>query len=127
MSEEIIYCPASYTLEIIGGKWKLLILYYLKDGTIRRNGELLRLIPNITQKMLTRQLRELELDDIVHREVYPVVPPKVEYSITERGKTLIPIIDAMVAWGLDQNPNPTENQTYLENLGKEEIIAEIAS
>lgn len=126
MSEKIVYCPASYTLEIIGGKWKLLILYYLKDGATRRNGELLRLIPNITQKMLTRQLRELELDEIVHREVYPVVPPKVEYSITERGKTLIPIIDAMVAWGLEQNPNPMENYSYKNTMTDPKVLEKVS-
>ncbi len=95
------YCPATYTLSVIGGKWKPLILYHLQ-GRTRRNGELLRLIPGITQKVLTRQLRELEDDGIVARKVYPVVPPHVEYSLTEQGTTLKPILDAMVAWGQQQ-------------------------
>ena len=86
------------TLAIIGGKWKILILYHLCAGTQRFN-ELRRLLPDITQRMLTLQLRELEDDGIVHREVYPQVPPKVEYSLTAFGKTLIPVIEVMDAWG----------------------------
>ena len=86
------------TLAIIGGKWKILILYHLCAGTQRFN-ELRRLLPDITQRMLTLQLRELEDDGIVHREVYPQVPPKVEYSLTEFGTTLMPVIDVMHAWG----------------------------
>ena len=86
------------TLAIIGGKWKILILYHLCSGTQRFN-ELRRLLPDITQRMLTLQLRELEDDGIVHREVYPQVPPKVEYSLTDFGKTLMPVIEVMDAWG----------------------------
>lgn len=86
------------TLAIIGGKWKILILYHLCAGTQRFN-ELRRLLPDITQRMLTLQLRELEDDGIVHREVYPQVPPKVEYSLTTFGATLIPVIEVMDAWG----------------------------
>ena len=86
------------TRAIIGGKWKILILYHLCAGTQRFN-ELRRLLPDITQRMLTLQLRELEDDGIVHREVYPQVPPKVEYSLTAFGKTLIPVIEVMDAWG----------------------------
>ena len=86
------------TLAIIGGKWKILILYHLCAGTQRFN-ELRRLLPDITQRMLTLQLRELEDDGIVHREVYPQVPPKVEYSLTAFGATLILVIEVMDAWG----------------------------
>ena len=86
------------TLAIIGGKWKILILYHLCAGTQRFN-ELRRLLPDITQRMLTLQLRELEDDGIVHREVYPQVPPKVGYSLTAFGATLIPVIEVMDAWG----------------------------
>ena len=86
------------TLAIIGGKWKILILYHLCAGTQRFN-ELRRLLPDITQRMLTLQLRELEDDGIVHREVYPQVPPKVEYSLTDFATTLMPVIDVMHAWG----------------------------
>uniref|UniRef100_A0A942TA36 Winged helix-turn-helix transcriptional regulator n=1 Tax=Neobacillus citreus TaxID=2833578 RepID=A0A942TA36_9BACI len=94
-------CEKELTLQIIGGKWKMLILWYLgKEGTKRFN-ELKSLMPGITQRMLVNQLRELEEDQIVHREVYPVVPPKVEYSLTEQGKTLMPILDSMYEWGRD--------------------------
>ncbi|WP_100486281.1 winged helix-turn-helix transcriptional regulator [Sporolactobacillus pectinivorans] len=91
-------CPVEVTLDIIGGKWKGVILFHLLYKT-RRFNEFRRLIPGITQRMLTLQLRELENDGIVHREVYPVVPPKVEYSLTEFGETLSPIIISMRTWG----------------------------
>lgn len=91
-------CPVGTTLSVIGGKWKPVILYCLR-GKILRFGELMRMIPGITQKMLTQQLRELESDGIVYREVYAEVPPRVEYSITDYGSSLFPILDAMEAWG----------------------------
>ena len=92
------YCPVTATMTVIGGKWKPIILWILRDN-VRRFGEIKRFIPGITQKMLTQQLRELEKDRIINRQVYPVVPPKVEYSLSEYGRTLIPILDAMAAWG----------------------------
>ena len=91
-------CPVETTLKIIGDKWKVLILRDLFTGTKRFN-ELKRSLTDVTQKMLTQQLRELENDGIIHREVYPVVPPKVEYSLTELGNTLKPVIDSMYDWG----------------------------
>lgn len=91
-------CPVEFTLHIIGGKWKGLLLYHLMDGPVRFN-EFRRICPTITQRMLTLQLRELEQDGIVHREVYRQVPPKVEYSLTEFGTTLVPIIERMKEWG----------------------------
>ncbi|QMT36313.1 winged helix-turn-helix transcriptional regulator [Neisseria wadsworthii] len=91
-------CPVRTTLEIINSKWKVLILYHLSTQT-RRFNELQRILSPITQRMLTLQLRELEADGIVHREVYPQKPPKVEYSITELGLTLMPVIEAMHHWG----------------------------
>ncbi|WP_248924073.1 winged helix-turn-helix transcriptional regulator [Paenibacillus hamazuiensis] len=91
-------CPVETTLDVIGGKWKGIILYHLIDGPKRFN-EFRRIHPGITQFMLTLQLRELERDGIVHREVYKEVPPKVEYSLTEFGRTLEPIILAMRTWG----------------------------
>lgn len=91
-------CPVELTLQVISGKWKGIILYHLLDGKKRFN-EFRRLMPTITQRMLTLQLRELEQDGIVHREVYPVVPPKVEYSLTDFGKSLRPIILLMEEWG----------------------------
>lgn len=86
------------TLEVVGGKWKPLILYYLSGGT-KRFGELKRMLPNITQRMLTLQLRELEQDRVVQRKVYAEIPPKVEYSLTEFGKSLDPVMLKMLDWG----------------------------
>lgn len=91
-------CPVRTTLDVIGGKWKVLILYHL-DRETRRFNELQRLLDGVTQRMLTLQLRELEADGIVSRKVYPQVPPKVEYSLTEFGLTLMPVIEAMHRWG----------------------------
>lgn len=92
------------TLEVMGGKWKPIILHYLNEAP-RRSGELSRLIPHASNKMLTQQLRELEHDGIVKRKVYSQVPPKVEYSLTPRGNSLRPIIRAMCEWALE-NPRP---------------------
>jgi DNA-binding HxlR family transcriptional regulator len=91
-------CAVEATADIIGGKWKAVILYYLSKGPKRFN-ELRRLLPEVTQRMLTLQLRELEQDGIVHREIYKEVPPKVEYSLTEFGASLGPIIVQMLDWG----------------------------
>lgn len=90
-------CPVEATLDVIGGKWKGVILYHLAQT--RRFGELQRLIPGINRRMLTLALRELEGDGLVHREVYREVPPKVEYSLTEFGETLSPLILQMSHWG----------------------------
>ncbi len=91
-------CPVEATIDVIGGKWKIIIIHHLLSGT-KRFGELRRLIPQVTQRMLTSQLRELEKDGVVHREVYPQVPPKVEYSLTELGGTLEPVLWVMHDWG----------------------------
>ena len=93
-------CPVEATLDLIGGKYKSLILWHLSDGKLRFS-ELRSRITKATPKMLTQQLRELETQDLVHREVFPVVPPKVEYSLTETGKSLLPILVAMRDWGAD--------------------------
>ena len=91
-------CPVETALDVLAGKWKILIIWYLKDEKKRFN-ELQKLLPKATQKMLIQKLRELENDGIVHREVYPVVPPQVEYSLTQKGFTLAPILQALEKWG----------------------------
>jgi len=97
------HCQFELTLDIIGGKWKPLILFYIGMEPMIRYGELRRSIPNINERMLTRQLRELEKDNLVHREVYREVPPRVEYSLTETGKTIMPILHNLHVWGEDYN------------------------
>ena len=91
-------CPVEAALEQIAGKWKGLIIYHLLDETLRFN-ELVRRVGGVTQRSLTKQLRELEAAGIVHREVFAVVPPKVEYSLTNKGRGLRDVIDALGAWG----------------------------
>ena len=98
-------CPIEATLGLIGGKWKALILDHLTGGALRF-GELQKMMPKITPKMLTQQLRELETGGLILRHVYPVVPPKVEYELTDFGQTVLPILDAMCAWG----------RVYLDNV-----------
>ncbi|WP_304161300.1 winged helix-turn-helix transcriptional regulator [Phascolarctobacterium succinatutens] len=93
-----VNCPVAATLQLIGGKYKALLLWHL-SGKILRFNELRRLVPEATPKMLTQQLRELEGDGLIARKVYAVVPPKVEYSLTPRGESLFPILQAMYAWG----------------------------
>ncbi|MCD6045210.1 MAG: HxlR family transcriptional regulator [Gammaproteobacteria bacterium] len=91
-------CPIGVTIKVLGGKWKLLILFSLNQGTKRFN-ELRREMPAVTQRMLTTQLRELEADKIISRKVYPEVPPRVEYALTDMGKTLTPVLEALKKWG----------------------------
>ena len=96
--EEYEKCPVETALDAIAGKWKILILWYLRRDILRFS-ELQKKLPRVTQKMLIQKLRELEEDGIVKREVYPVVPPKVEYSLTSYGETLKPILKQMYLWG----------------------------
>jgi DNA-binding HxlR family transcriptional regulator len=91
-------CAVEVTLAVMGGKWKPVILYQLQDGP-KRFGELRKTFDGVSQRSLTLQLRELEADGIVHRQVFAEVPPRVEYSLTEHGRTLSPVLDAMKAWG----------------------------
>jgi len=91
-------CPIEAALELFGGKWKGIALYHLLDGTKRFN-ELKRKVGNVTQRMLTKQLRELEEDGLISRQVYAEVPPKIEYRLTEKGKSLRPILLALEKWG----------------------------
>ena len=94
------HCPVEATLELIGGKYKVLILWHLSEGTLRFS-ELKKLIPTATAKMLTQQLRELETQNLLIRTVYPVVPPKVEYTLSELGRSLMPVLVAMRDWGVN--------------------------
>ncbi len=94
-------CPVEGALELIGGKWKGVVLFHLLQGT-KRFSELKRDAGTVTQRMLTKQLRELEADGLVIRKVYPVVPPRVEYSLSEKGRTLEPILLALRDWGANQ-------------------------
>ena len=95
--EEKVNCPVEATLDLIGGKYKALILWHLAEKSLRFSQ--LHKVISATPKMLTQQLRELEMQKLIHREVYPVIPPKVEYSLTETGKSLMPILVAMRDWG----------------------------
>lgn len=92
------HCPLETTISVIGGRWKPFILFHLRREPARFN-ELRRLVPKVTQRMLTLHLRELEADGIVSRTVEQVVPPRVTYALTEHGQSLLPILDAMAAWG----------------------------
>jgi DNA-binding HxlR family transcriptional regulator len=93
-------CPVEAALDVIGGKWKPLILWALGDE-VMRFGELQKALPGVNTKMLTKQLRELEEDGVIRRKIYPEVPPRVEYTITDFGKTLIPILNALCNWGAE--------------------------
>ena len=97
-TKELPACPVETTLMLIGDKWKVLILRDLMPGT-KRFGELKKSIGSVSQKVLTAQLRDMEEKGLVNRHVYAEVPPRVEYSLTERGKSLIPILDMMCDWG----------------------------
>lgn len=97
-------CSVAYTLFVVGGKWKWLILFKLFQNGVQRYGEIKRTIPSITHKMLSQQLKELEYEQLIHREEYHQIPPKVEYSLTEKGKTLIPILELMAQWGMKNKP-----------------------
>ena len=98
MISEIADCPVTATLEIIGGRWKAVILYCLSSGK-RRFGEIAVRIPSISRKVLTEQLKELERDGVVSRQQFKEIPPRVEYSLTELGESLSQVLDEMAAWG----------------------------
>ncbi len=100
-------CAVEVLMDAIGGKWKPVILYHLMGGT-RRFGEFRRLVPGVSQRMLTQHLRELERDGLVHREVYREVPPRVEYSLTARGRTMEPLLHQMNAWAAAHLVGPPE-------------------
>jgi len=97
-------CSVAYTLSVVGGKWKWLILYKLFQNGVQRYGEVKKNIPSITHKMLSQQLKELESEQLISRKEYHQIPPKVEYSLTEKGATLIPILQLMSQWGIKNKP-----------------------
>ena len=105
-------CAVEATVNLLEGKWKCVILYRLAGGTLRFN-ELRRAIPGVTQRMLIIQLRELETDELVNRLVYSQVPPRVDYSLSERGRSIIPVLIAIKEWG-DQNMSVFENRKQAE-------------
>lgn len=111
-SEKIYNCGVEATIDVIGGKWKPIIVFHLLNGT-KRFGELKKYTGDVTQRSLTLHLKELERDGIINREVYAEVPPKVEYSITEYGKTLQPLLHLMKIWG-DSLIEKDENRKYSE-------------
>jgi DNA-binding HxlR family transcriptional regulator len=104
-------CSVEVTLDLIDGKWKGVILYHLQEGRLRF-GELRKKLPRITQRMLTKQLRALEEDDLIIRKVYAEVPPRVDYELSETGQRLRPVIDALKAWG---DANRARVDAALEN------------
>lgn len=111
-------CEKELTLSIISGKWKIVILWHLGVEGPHRFSDLQRLFPKISHKILTNQLRELMEDGIVHREVYPEVPPKVEYSMTELGMTLLPIVEMMYEWGKDRIAEIVKEMDSTESTNK---------
>ena len=104
MKKELPACPVELTVGLIGDKWKILIIRDLLTGT-KRFGELKKSLNNITQKVLTNKLREMEASGLVKRKIYPEVPPRVEYSLTDTGLSLKPILDSMVEWGNNYRKN----------------------
>jgi DNA-binding HxlR family transcriptional regulator len=110
-------CSFEIAMDLIGGKWKPIIIWHLGTKGTKRFNELKKLLPQITQKMLTQQLRELENDSLVERKVYPQVPPKVEYSLTDLGESLMPILRMMHDWG-DNYYEKVDKNTGCINKGE---------
>lgn len=97
--EKQYHCPVEVSMDILSGKWKCLMLWHLHEGT-KRYKELERIVPGVSQKMLTQQLKELEKDGLISRTVYPEVPPRVEYNLTELGQSAFPILEKMHSWAV---------------------------
>lgn len=96
---EVYSKPFEYALSVVGGKWKMHILFWLWHREVMRYGEIKKVLPNITHKMLSNQLKELEADSVIIRKEYPQVPPKVEYSLTDKGMSLMPVLEGLCNWG----------------------------
>lgn len=101
---DIVNCPVTATLGVIGGKWKMLIIHLINND-IRRFGKMSMLLKDISRQMLTTQLRDLERDGLISRVIYPEIPPRVEYFLTEKGQALIPVLSALKDWGLAYEMN----------------------
>jgi DNA-binding HxlR family transcriptional regulator len=110
------FCPVEGTLDVIGGKWKPLIIWFLRKRVLRFS-ELQRSIPGITDVMLTKQLRELEKDGVIKRKIYTQIPPKVEYSLTPLGKTIIPLLDTLCDWGIKHMKIPMIDDEEIVGYG----------
>ena len=117
-NDKIYRCPLELTVDLMAGKWKCVILWHLRKGHLRFS-ELKRRLPGVTQKMLTQQLRNLEYNNLVIRKVYPVVPPKVEYYLTDESKNFISILDNMYKWGIFYS---TEHNIEIDTSLQETII-----
>jgi DNA-binding HxlR family transcriptional regulator len=116
------HCALDVTMDFIGGKWKTVVLWYLRDKTLRF-GEIKKLVPDITEKMLSLQLKALEEDGLVKREVFPEVPLRVEYSLTEFGKTLKPVLEAIAKWG--RNLGDTEGKVVEIPARKKKAVSRV--
>lgn len=116
MNGKVYHCALDITMDFIGGKWKSVVLWYLLKEQ-KRFSELKRLIPDITEKMLSLQLKQLEKDGIIERRVFAEVPPRVEYSLTKEGKTLVPVIEAIALWGRTKAKNEGTIQEKVKKQG----------
>lgn len=117
-----LHCPLTYAVKAISGKWKLYILSMLSDGQPKRYGELKKTGENLTEKVLASQLRELEQDGIICRKVYPEVPPRVEYMLTESGRKLCAIFEPLYEWGVDYMKDNKPEKLYLLKMDRQELV-----
>ena len=101
-NKEILTCPIEYTMNLVSGKWKLVIMWHLAQEKVMRYGEIKKSLNGITHKMLSQQLKELETDGFIIRTSYPVIPPKVEYSLSDLGISFLPVLETMSVWGKSQ-------------------------
>ncbi|MED4602753.1 helix-turn-helix domain-containing protein [Paenibacillus validus] len=124
LPKKTFLCEKELTISVISGKWKPMILWYLGQQETRRFCELKKMLLPVTQKILTNQLRELEEDLLIHREVYPVYPAKVEYSLTEHGKSIIPILEMMKKWGDNYKQSVVGYEVEIKDPNWEQIAVQ---
>lgn len=120
LKEKVFHCPLEVTTSLVGGKWQCVILWHLRQGKLRFNQLQKRLI-GITPKMLTQQLRDLQDNGLISRKVYPIIPPKVEYTLTEYGESFLPILQAMYSWGENYSKS---FHLFVDTYFQEQVIAE---